>query len=92
MKHLVTLVAVLFLGIGTASADHHKEQPPGPERGQGLSGQGAESSGGQSADAISKTKAKKGKGHSKQDSDNGGDSDSGNDKKAKKDKKPKKDK
>ncbi len=58
MKHLVALVAVLLLGIGTASAGHHNAQPPGPERGQGLSGQGAKSSGGKSTEAILKNNGK----------------------------------
>jgi hypothetical protein len=86
MKHLVLAVAISILGIGAASADHHKDQPPGPERGEGLSGQGAESSGGKSTDAISKAKGE-GK-HGRSDSDSHSDTD----KKDKKDKKAKKDK
>ena len=52
MKHLVLAVLISVFGLGPALADHHKEQPPGPERGQGVSGQGAKSSGGKSTDAI----------------------------------------
>jgi hypothetical protein len=69
MKFIVTLAAFLFLGIGAASADHHGEQSSGPEHGQGLKGQGAESSGGKSTEAIQKDK----------DSDSDTDSDSGQD-------------
>jgi hypothetical protein len=87
MKHLVLAIAISILGFGAASADYHKDQPPGPERGQGLSGHGAESSGGKSTDAISKAKGE-GK-HGRTDSDSHSDSFNYSDtgKKAKKDKK-----
>ena len=56
MIRITTLAALAVLIAEPAMADHHGKPPPGPERGQGLSGQGAESSGGKSTDAISKQK------------------------------------
>jgi hypothetical protein len=60
MNYLAIATTLLFLGASPALADHHGKPPPGPERGQGLSGQGAESSGGKSSEAIRKPKHKSG--------------------------------